>query len=123
MLHPLFSTLIQRPDLLVEHLSAYGALFHQEATQAGSSLVKRYLAWAVAGIFGLVFILFAGFAVMLGALQNQFHWVLIAVPGCAFLLMVVAIVKANASHSETGFAELKSQINNDLQVLKTAGQG
>jgi len=119
MLHPLFSTLIQRPDLLVEHLSAYGALFHQEATQAGTELVKRYLAWAIAGIFGLVFILFAGFAVMLGTLQNQFHWVLLAVPGCAFLLMLVAIIKANVSHSETGFAELKAQISSDVQALKT----
>ena len=119
MLHPLFSTLIQRPDLLVEHLSAYGALFHQEATQAGSELVKRYLAWAVAGICGLVFILFAGFAVMLGILQNQFHWVLLAVPGCAFLLMLIAIVKANVSLAETRFAELKAQINCDVQALKT----
>lgn len=120
MLHPLFSTLIQRPDLLVEHLSAYGELFHQEATQAGSALVKRYLAWAVAAVLGLVFILFAGFAVMLGTLQNQFHWVLLAVPGCAFFLMLVAIFKANVSHSETGFAELKAQISSDVQALKTA---
>ena len=120
MLHPLFSTLIQRPDLLVEHLSAYGALFHLEATQAGSALFKRYLAWAIAGIFGLVFILFAGFAVMLGVLQNQFHWVLLAVPGCAFLLMLIAIFKANVSHSETGFTELKAQISSDVQALKTA---
>ena len=120
MLHPLFSTLIQRPDLVVEHLSAYGALFHQEATLAGSKLVKRYLAWFVAGICGLVFILFAGFAVMLGTLQNQFHWILLAVPGCAFLLMVIAIAKANVSFTETRFAELKTQINSDVQALKAA---
>ena len=118
MLHPLFSTLIQRPDLLVEHLSAYGALFHQEAAQAGSKLVKRYLAWVVAGICGLVFILFAGFAVMLGILQNQFHWVLLAVPGCALLLMFIAIFKANVSLTETSFSELKTQINSDVQALK-----
>ena len=120
MLHPLFSTLIQRPDLVVEHLSAYGALFHQEATKAGSDLVKRYLAWVVAGICGLIFVLFAGFAVMLGTLQNQFHWVLLAVPGCAFLFMVVAIAKANASLTETRFADLKTQINSDVQALKAA---
>lgn len=119
MLHPLFSTLIQRPDLVVEHLSAYGALFHQEATQAGTKLVKRYLAWVVAGICGLVFILFSGFALMLGAMQNQFHWVLLAVPGSALLLMLLAIAKANVPLSDTQFSELKAQINSDVQALKT----
>ena len=119
MLHPLFSTLIQRPDLLVEHLSAYGALLHQEATQAGSTLAKRYLAWLLAGICGLIFILFAGFAVMLGILQNQFHWVLLAVPGCALLLTLLAIFKANAPVPEIRFSELKAQITSDVQALKT----
>ena len=118
MLHPLFSTLIQRPDLLVEHVSAYSALFHQEAAQAGSILVKRYLVWVVAGICGLVFVLFAGIALMLGALFNQFHWALVAVPGTALLLMLVAIVKAKAASIQTPFTELKSQIDSDVQALR-----
>jgi hypothetical protein len=54
MLHPLFSTLIQRPDLLVEHVSAYSALFHQEAAQAASMVVKRYVAWALAALSNVV---------------------------------------------------------------------
>ena len=118
MLHPLFSTLIQRPDLLVEHVSAYGALFHQEATQAGSQLVKRYLAWAVAAICGLVFVLLSGVALMLGTLQNQFHWVLAAVPGAALVLMLVAITKAKTPLTEARFTELKTQIDSDIQALR-----
>ncbi len=118
MLHPLFSTLIQRPDLLVEHVSAYSALFHQEATQAGSLLVKRYLAWAIAAIFGLVFVLFAGIALMMGTLQNQFHWVLLAVPGIALLLTLVAVAKAKAPLSDARFTELKAQIDSDIQALR-----
>lgn len=118
MLHPLFSTLIQRPDLLVEHVSAYGALFHQEASQAGSVLVKRYLAWAIAALCGLVFVLFAGIALMLGTLQNQFHWVLLAVPGSALLLMLVAIAKAKAPLTEARFTDLKAQIDSDIQALR-----
>lgn len=118
MLHPLFSTLIQRPDLLVEHVSAYSALFHQEATQAGSMLVKRYLAWVLAGICGLVFVLFAGMALMLGALFNQFHWALVAVPGSALLLMLVAIAKAKATLYQAPFTELKAQIDSDVQALR-----
>lgn len=118
MLHPLFSTLIQRPDLLVEHVSAYSALFHQEATQAGSVLVKRYVAWVIAAICGLVFVLFTGIALMLGTLQNQFHWVLLAVPGGALLLMLVAVAKAKAPLAEARFTELKAQINSDIQALR-----
>lgn len=118
MLHPLFSTLIRRPDLLVEHVSAYSALFHEEATQAGSLLIQRYVAWGMAVVFGLVFVLFAGVAMMLGALHNQFNWVLVAVPGCALLLMLVAIAKAKAPLAQARFTQLKSQIDSDIQALK-----
>lgn len=118
MLHPLFSTLIQRPDLLVEHVSAYSALFHQEATQAGTMLAKRYAAFAIAAICGLVFVLFTGGAVMLGVLLDQFHWVLLAVPGCALLLMLLALAKAKAPITQLRFTELKAQVNSDIQALK-----
>ena len=119
MLHPLFSTLIQRPDLLVEHASAYSALFHQEATQAGSLLVKRYLAWVFAAICGLVCVLFAGIALMIGILHNQFHWVLLAVPGTALLFTLIAITKAKAPLPGASFTELKAQIDSDIQTLRS----
>ena len=41
MLHPIFSTVIQRPDLVLGHLSAYGALVGQEAKTAGAQLVPQ----------------------------------------------------------------------------------
>jgi hypothetical protein len=120
MLHPLFSTLIRRPDLLVAHVSAYSALFHQEAAEAGAMLVKRYLAWAVATICGLVFVLFAGIALMIGTLNNQFHWVLLAVPGSALVVMLLAIAKARVPLTETRFTVLKEQIESDIQALRAA---
>jgi hypothetical protein len=118
MLHPLFSTLIQRPDLLVEHVSAYSALFHQEAAQAGSVLIKRYVAWAMAAMFGLVFVLFAGIALMMGTLHNQFHWVLLGVPGVALLLTLIAVLKAKVPLADARFTELKAQIDSDVQALR-----
>ena len=81
-------------------------------------LVKRYVAWAIAAICGLVFVLLAGIALMLGTLQNQFHWVLLAVPGCALVLMFVAIAKAKVPLTEARFTELKAQINSDIQALR-----
>jgi hypothetical protein len=118
MLHPLFSTLIQRPDLLVEHVAAYSELFHEEASQAGSMLVKRYLAWAAAAIFGVVFVLFTGIALMLGMLHNQFHWMLLAVPGSALVLMLIAIARAKSVIIATSFIEIKAQIDSDIRALR-----
>ena len=117
MLHPLFSTLIQRPDLLVEHVSAYGALFRQEAKQAGSSLVRRVVAWVAVGVFALVFMLLGGIAVMLGMMQNQFQWVLVVVPGVALAMTLIAYVNANTTTQQESFTEFRAQIENDLQVL------
>ena len=94
MLHPLFSILIQRPDLVLDHGSAYIALLNQEARLASGQLVRRGVAWAVAGVCGCVFVMFTGFALMLGFLNHQFHWILLAVPGIALLMTLLALLKA-----------------------------
>lgn len=120
MLHPLFSTVVQRPDLVMDHVSAYAALFHQEATAAGSDLIKRALAWALAIVGGAVFLIFAGVALMFGFVQNQFHWVLVIVPAAALLLTLLAIVQARKPMSSERFPELKAQIDSDAQALRMA---
>lgn len=118
MLHPLFSTAIQRPDLVVDHVSAYSALIGQEAKAAGSHYLKRLVASLVAIMCGAVFMSLAGMALMLGMLQNQFHWVLVAVPGTALLLTLVAIFKAQKLLPADTFAELKAQLARDTSALR-----
>jgi hypothetical protein len=118
MLHPLFSTLIQRPDLALDHASAYAALIDQEARATGSQLLRRGLAWALVGVFGCVCIIFTGVALMLGFLHNQFHWILVAVPGAALLMTVAAIVKAQRLLPLENFMELKAQIDSDARALR-----
>ena len=118
MLHPLFSTLIQRPDLALDHASAYAALINQEARVAGGELVKRGIAWAVAGVAGCICVVLTGVALMLGFLNNQFHWILVAVPGTALLLTIVALVKAQQLAPADNFPELKAQIANDVRALR-----
>ncbi len=120
MLHPIFSTAIQRPDLVIDHLSAYSALIGQEAKTAGSQYLKRAVASVVAVMCGAVFLSLAGIAVMLGILQNQFHWVLVAVPGAALLLTVVAIFEAKKPSPADTFAELKVQLARDTSALRMA---
>ncbi len=118
MLHPLFSTLVKRPDLVVDHLSAYAALFHQEAVSAGTDLLTRAAAWVVAVLSGVVFLGLTGVAVMLGLMQNQFHWVLVIVPGVALLLVIVAIVRALKPWQTEQFPELKAQLDSDARALR-----
>lgn len=119
MLHPLFSTIIQRPDLVMDHLSAYGSLFHREASSAGSELLARVLASVVAVLAGGLFLGLAGVALMLGLLYNQFHWVLVAVPGVALALWIGAIIIAMKPLKSERFPELKAQIDSDAQALRT----
>lgn len=118
MLHPFFSTIVKRPDLVIEHLSAYAALLHQEAASAGAELLTRVVAWLVAVLLGVVFLGLAGTALMLGLLQNQFHWVLIAVPGVALLLTIIAIFQAKKPLQSERFPELKAQIDSDTRALR-----
>ena len=120
MLHPLFSTLIQRPDLVADHVAAYGSLFIQEATDAGEEVLTRVIAWLVAVLAGVVFLGLAGTAVMLGMLGNHFHWVLLAVPGVALLLTLVAVLRAQKPFGAKRFPELKAQIDSDTKALRMA---
>lgn len=120
MIHPLFSTIVQRPDLVVDHLSAYAALFQEEASNAGSDLVARAVAWVVAAVAAAIFLGLAGTAVMLGMLQNQFHWALVAVPGVALAIALVAVLKARKPSVSERFPELKAQIDSDARALRMA---
>lgn len=120
MLHPLFSTLIQHPDLALNHASAYAALIHQEAKEAAGQLVKRAVAWVLAGVCGGLFVVFTGVALMLGFLQDQFHWILVIVPGVALVMTIVAFVIANQALAAENFPELKAQIESDAHALRMA---
>ena len=123
MLHPIFSTVVSRPDLVVDHLSAYVALASEEAAATGRDLKLRVVALAVAGVFGLMFVLLAGVAAMLGLLHGQFHWGLAAVPGIALLITLGALLASRRPSPGERFAELRRQMAADIGLLRTAGEG
>jgi hypothetical protein len=121
MVHPIFSVLIKRPELVMDHVAGYAALVQEEASTVGVEVAKRVIAWGVA-VFGfVVFLVLAGVAVMLGAMQGQFHWVLIAAPGAALLLSVVAWSVARQRLPAKAFSELKAQLDADAQALRAVG--
>ena len=122
MVHPIFSVLIARPELVVDHVAGYAALVQEEASSVGREVAKRVVAWAVAALGLLVFLLLAGVAVMLGAI-HEFHWALVLTPSVALLISVVAWRIAQQRLPHQAFTELKAQLDADAQALRTLGAG
>jgi hypothetical protein len=123
MLHPIFSLLIKRPELVIDHVAGYAALVQEEASSVGTELAKRAIAWVVT-LFGLlIFLVLAGVAAMLGVMQGEFHWILVIVPGIALVISVGAWNVARQRLPAKAFTELKAQLDADAQALRAVGAG
>ncbi|MCC2632693.1 hypothetical protein [Ramlibacter sp.] len=121
MVHPIFSVLISKPELVLEHVAGYAALVRDEASSAGVLVAKRAIAWGVTLVAALLFLVLAGTAVMLGAVNDRFHWALVLVPGIALATAIAAFMVARKPLPEKAFGELKAQIDADAQVLRSIG--
>lgn len=121
MLHPIISLLIHRPELVVDHMSAYADLVQQEAADAGAEVLQRGAAWALAAIALAVALALGGAALMVGVLQEQFHWILVAVPLGMLGIALLAWRWAARPLSGERFKEVRSQWQQDLQTLRRAG--
>ena len=123
MFHPIFSALVSRPELVLNHVAGYAALAREEAVSVGGEVVKRAIAWGVAVFCLLFFLLFAGIAIMLGAMNDEFHWMLVLVPGVPLAIGIAAVLRARQHLPHKPFMELRSQLNADAQVLRSMGAG
>lgn len=121
MVHPIFSVLISKPELVMEHVAGYAALVRDEASSAGVQVAKRAIAWGVTLVSLLLFLILAGMALMLGAVNDRFHWALVIVPGIAFVTAITAFMVARKPLPDKAFGELKAQIDADAQVLRSIG--
>ena len=121
MLHPIFSVLISKPELVMEHVAGYAALVRDEASTAGVQVARRAIAWGVTLASALLFLILAGVAVMLGAVTEQFRWALVIVPGIALATAITAFMVARKPLPAKAFGELKAQIDADAQVLRSIG--
>jgi uncharacterized RDD family membrane protein YckC len=121
IVHPIFSVLVSRPELVMDHVAGYASLVQEEASSVGSEVAKRVIAWAVCALCGLVFLVLAGVAVMLGALHEGFHWSLLLVPAVPLVLAGLAFNKARQRLPAKAFAELRAQLDADAQALRTLG--
>lgn len=120
IVHPIFSVLVSRPELVMDHVAGYAALVQEEASSVGSEVVKRGIAWAIVAVAGLVFVLFAGVAAMLWGVHG-FHWSFLLVPAIPAVLAGVAWNKARQQLPGKAFAELRAQLDADAQALRNLG--
>lgn len=121
MLHPIFSVLVSRPELLFDHVAGYAALVQEEASSVSGEVARRAIAWAATVVGVLVFLTLAGVAVMLGVMHDRFHWVLVVAPAVPLVLSVVAWTIARQRLPAKAFTELKAQLDADAQTLRALG--
>lgn len=81
--------------------------------------MRHVVAWVLAILAALLFLGLTGTALMLGFMQNRFHWILVAVPGFSFFLLVVAMVLVKKPMRSERFSELKAQLDSDAQALRS----
>ena len=121
MIHPIFTVLVTRPELVVDHVAGYAQLAQEEASTVGIHIARRAIAWGVVVVALLAFLLFAGVAVMLGSLLDEFSWALVFVPGVALAIGAVAFGYARQALPVKAFNELKAQLDADAQALRAIG--
>jgi hypothetical protein len=120
MVHPIFSVLITKPDLVMDHVAGYAALMREEASSVGLEVAKRAIAWGVTLFAFLVFLILAGVGAMLGAIHG-FHAMLVIAPGIALLVAIGGFLVARQRLPEKAFTVLKAQLDADVQVLRAIG--
>jgi ABC-type polysaccharide/polyol phosphate export permease len=118
MFHPIFSVLFRRPELVMDHVAGYAALVKEEATSVGTEVAKRSAAGAAAAVCALLFLIFAGVAIMLGGVVGEFHWTLIVVPAVFLVLAGVGAAMAMKPLPNKAFGELRSQLGADAEALR-----
>ncbi|MGJ7495631.1 hypothetical protein ACSFA8_11175 [Variovorax sp. RT4R15] len=121
MLHPIFSTVLGRPELIADHLANYAALIREESVLASRALIKRALAGVIAAVSAMLALGLIGIAVMLGVLHGSFHWVLVAVPGVAVAVAALSAWVATRPTELNAFQDLSAQLDADVRALHLAG--
>lgn len=121
MIHPIFTVLVSRPELIMDHVAGYAALAQEEATGLGAQVKKRAAALGAAAIGALVFLVLAGVAAMLGAMLREFHWALVVVPAVPLLIAIAGWMVGRKPLPSAAFNGLRAQLDADAQALRMIG--
>jgi hypothetical protein len=117
VIHPIFKTVLRHPELLVKHAQNYFELLRAEASAIGTGLALRAAGVLLALVAVLLALGLSAVAVMLGFLEG-FHWVLIAVPGAAWVLAFIGMVLAMRSPVKTSVEDVRDEMEADMRMLR-----
>ena len=105
----------------MDHVAGYAALVREETSTVSGEVAKRAIAWVLAVLCFVVFLVLAGVAAMLGAMHGEFHWMLALAPGIPLALTIAAFLVARQRLPNKAFTELRAQLDADAQTLRTLG--
>jgi hypothetical protein len=126
MLHPMFKIVASRPELLAEHLAAYGQLIAVQAQAQAEQWRRRAVLIAVAGLSALIGVGLAGAAVLvLAAVPLQAMpapWLLLAVPLLPLAVAGACAWQLHGLQPASTLAPLREQFAADAALLREAGR-
>lgn len=121
-MHPILQLIATKPQLLFDHVEAYGDLVTTEAKLISVSWKRRILLNAIALCSTGVGAVLTGVALMLWAVTpvQQIHapWTLLITPILPFLFAVVCVAYSRSQNETDAFATIREQINADLIMLR-----
>jgi uncharacterized membrane protein YqjE len=126
MIHPLFRLLVTQPQLLAEHVEAYGELVAAEIGAITSDWKRRALLLGLAAVLAVLALLFGGIALMLWATipsdTINHPWALWAVPGIPLVMAVWAAFAARAPAAAQPARRIREQLAADAAMLRSVGE-
>lgn len=124
MLHPMFKIVASRPELLAEHLAAYGQLATAQAQAAVAQLQQRALLLGMAALTGLLGVALVGVALLLVAVvplqEMPAPWLLAVVPLVPLAVAVVCVLQLRGLKATSALAPLREQFAADAALLREA---
>ncbi len=124
MLHPMFKIVASRPELLAEHLAAYGQLATAQAQAAVAQLQQRALLGGIAALTGTLGLALAGVALLLvGVVPLQAMpapWLLAVVPLVPLAVAAVCALRLRGLQATSALAPLREQFAADAALLREA---
>ena len=123
-IHPIVYVAARRPQLLVAHAKAYGDLLLEEGRRALSSLILHAALYAVAGVLGLLGLVFGGVALLLyAAVSDELRngWVLVALPCASMLVAGACVIVARALPVNVTLDVVGRQVKADIDMIHAAG--
>lgn len=123
-LHPLLRLAVDEPDLLAEHVAAYGALIAEEGAIALARSRRRIALQALAGAALAVALTLAGVGILLWAVlplaDMRQPWLLWLVPALPALLAAGLLWGTRDRADPGAFAGLRRQAAADLGLWRSA---